>query len=80
MSRLKQLDAPPPPVRYQRDRPGELLHVDIKRLGRFDRPGHRVTRRRSYGSRERGFEFVHVATDDSSRVTYAEILPDERAS
>lgn len=80
LSRLKQLDAPPPPVRYQRDRPGELVHVDVKRLGRFDRPGHRVTRRRSQGSRERGFEFVHVATDDASRMTYAEILPDECAA
>jgi transposase InsO family protein len=79
LSRLKQLDAPPPPVRYQRDRPGELLHIDVKRLGRFDQPGHRVTRRRSYGSPEQGFEFVHVATDDASRVTYAEILPDECA-
>jgi transposase InsO family protein len=79
LSRLKQLDAPPPPIRYERDRPGELLHVDIKRLGRFDRPGHRVTRRRSYGSPKQGFEFLHVATDDASRATYAEILPDERA-
>jgi transposase InsO family protein len=79
LSRLKQIDAPPPPLRYERERPGELLHIDVKRLGRFDRPGHRVTRRRSYGSREQGFEFVHVATDDASRVTYAEILPDERA-
>ena len=77
LSRLKQLDAPPPPVRYERDRPGELVHVDVKRLGRFDRPGHRVTRRRSWGSREQGFEFVHVATDDASRLTYAEVLPDE---
>jgi transposase InsO family protein len=77
LSRLKQLDAPPPPVRYQRDRPGELLHIDIKRLGRFDRVGHRITRRRSYGSRKQGFEFVHVATDDASRVCYAEIFPDE---
>jgi transposase InsO family protein len=79
LSRLKQLDAPPPPVRYERQRPGELLHIDVKRLGRFDRPGHRVTRRRSYGSRERGFEFVHVATDDASRMTFAQILPDECA-
>ena len=78
LGRLKQLDAPPPAVRYQRERPGELLHIDIKRLGRFDRPGHRVTRRRSYGSPKQGFEFVHVATDDASRVCYAEILPDER--
>lgn len=78
MSRLKQLDAPAPPVRYQRERPGELVHIDVKRLGRFDRPGHRVTRKRSWGSREQGFEFVHVATDDASRLTYAEILADER--
>jgi hypothetical protein len=67
-------------VRYERDRPGELLHIDVKRLGRFDQPGHRVTRRRSYGSREQGFEFVHVATDDASRITYAQILPDECAT
>jgi len=79
LNRLKQLDAPPPPIRYQRERPGELLHVDIKRLGRFDRPGHRVTRRRSYGSPKQGFEFLHVAIDDASRATYAEILPDECA-
>lgn len=79
LSRLKQLDAPPPPIRYERERPGELIHVDIKRLGRFDRPGHRVTRRRSYGSPKQGFEFLHVATDDASRATYAEVLPDERA-
>lgn len=79
LGRLKQLDAPPPPVRYERERPGELLHIDVKRLGRFDQPGHRVTRRRSYGSREQGFEFVHVATDDASRLTFAQILPDECA-
>jgi len=78
LSRLKQLDAPPPPVRYQRDRPGELLHIDVKRLGRFDRVGHRITRRRSYGSPKQGFEFLHVATDDASRVCYAEIFADER--
>src|SRR5437016_1511988 len=78
LGRLKQLDAPPPPIRYERDRPGELLHLDIKRLGRFDRVGHRITRQRSYGSKRQGFEFVHVATDDTSRVSYVEILPDER--
>lgn len=79
LSRLKQLDAPPPPIRYERDRPGELLHIDVKRLGRFDQPGHRITRRRSYGSPKQGFEFVHVATDDASRLSYAEILRDECA-
>ena len=80
LGRLKQLDAPPPPVRYERDRPGELIHLDIKRLGRFDRIGHRITRQRSYGSKRQGFEFVHVATDDASRVSYAEVLVDQCAS
>jgi transposase InsO family protein len=78
LSRLKVLDTPPPPIRYERDKPGELLHIDVKRLGRFDRVGHRITRRRSYGSPRQGFEFVHVATDDASRFSYVEILPDER--
>ena len=77
LSRLKQLDAPSAPIRYERERPGELLHVDVKRLGRFNQPGHRITRRRSYGSPQQGFEFVHVAIDDASRLSYAEILPDE---
>jgi transposase InsO family protein len=77
LSRLTRIEAPPPPHRYQRDRPGELLHVDVKRLGRFDRVGHRITRQRSFGSGSQGWEFVFVATDDASRLTYAEILPDE---
>jgi transposase InsO family protein len=79
MNRLSRIDPPPPVHRYERERPGELLHIDVKRLGRFDRVGHRITRRRSFGSSEQGWEFVHVATDDRSRVTYAEILSDERA-
>lgn len=77
LSRLTRIDPPPPPRRYERAWPGELLHVDVKRLGRFDQIGHRITRKRSFGSGYQGWEFVHVATDDASRVTYAEILPDE---
>lgn len=77
LSRLSRIDPPPPPRRYERSSPGDLLHLDVKRLGRFDRVGHRITRRRSFGSRVQGWEFVHVATDDYSRVTYAEVLPDE---
>ena len=80
MSRLTNIDPPPPVRRYERERAGELLHVDIKRLGRFDGVGHRITRQRSFGSAEQGWEFVHVAIDDHSRLTYAEILADERAS
>jgi len=66
-----------PPIRYERERPGELIHLDTKRLGRFDRPGHRITRKRSFGSPRQGFEFLYVATDDTSRLSYSEILPDE---
>jgi hypothetical protein len=64
-------------VRYEKEQPGELIHVDIKRLGRFDRVGHRITRRRSFGSPKQGFEFVYVATDDFTRLSYVDILADE---
>jgi len=79
LSRLRHLEAPPAPVRYEREQPGELLHVDIKRLGRFDRVGHRITRKRSFGSKKQGFEFVYVATDDHTRLSYVDILADERS-
>ena len=79
LGRLESVEPPPPPIRYERDHPGELVHVDIKRLGRFDRVGHRITRKRSFGSKKQGFEFVYVATDDASRLSYAEIHGDERS-
>ena len=79
LGRLRNLEPPPPPKRYERDHPGELIHIDIKRLGRFDRVGHRITRKRSFGSKKQGFEFVYVATDDRSRLSYAEIHADERS-
>lgn len=77
LSRLSRIDPQPPPRRYERDHPGELLHIDVKKLGKFDDVGHRITRTRSRGGARRGWEFVHVATDDASRVSYAEILADE---
>lgn len=77
LSRLRSLEPLPPPVRYERERPGELLHIDTKRLGRFDRPGHRITRKRSLGSKKQGFEFVFVATDDHTRLSFAHIVRDE---
>jgi transposase InsO family protein len=79
LSRLRHLEAPKPPVRYEREKAGELLHVDIKRLGRFDRVGHRITRKRSFGSPKQGFEFVYVAIDDFTRLSYVDILADERS-
>jgi transposase InsO family protein len=79
LGRLVQLDPPGPVRRYQRERPGELIHLDIKKLGRFDQPGHRVTGTRT-GCRNRGagWDFVHVAVDDATRLAYVEVLADER--
>ena len=79
LSRLRHLEPPETPIRYEREKPGELLHVDIKRLGRFDRVGHRITRKRSFGSPKQGFEFVYVATDDFTRLSFVDILADERS-
>ena len=73
----RALEPPQPPCRYERRRPGDLLHLDVKKLGRFWRPGHRVTGSRLRRSEGAGWDFVHVAIDDHSRIAYAEILPDE---
>lgn len=74
----RSLEPPRPVFRYERRRPGDLLHLDVKKLGRFWKPGHRVTGDRGAGrSMGAGWEFVHVAIDDHSRIAYAEILADE---
>ena len=62
----------------QRARAGELVHLDIKKLACFRRIGHRITGHRRQGSEGAGWEFVHVAVDDASRLAYVEVLPDER--
>jgi transposase InsO family protein len=73
-----------PAVRYERQRPGELIHIDVKKLGRIARPGHRVLGRQSAGGHhrrryEQGWEYVHVAVDDATRLAYVEVLDDEKA-
>lgn len=78
LGRLAALDAKPEIVRYQRERPGELIHLDIKKLGRIDGVGHRITGDRTRRARGVGWDFLHVAIDDASRLAYTEILPDER--
>lgn len=80
LGRLKALDERPEPVRYQRQRPGELIHIDSKKLGRIDGIGHRITGDRKGQSSKRGtgWEALHVAVDDASRLAYTEILPNER--
>ena len=78
LNRLPSLHSPPPIQRYERERPGELLHVDIKKLGKYSRVGHRITGRRDHRTRGLGWEYVHVCVDDNTRLAYAEVLPDER--
>jgi transposase InsO family protein len=79
LAKLRDLVPPVPENRYVRSRAGELVHVDTKKLGRFYRPGHRVTGDRTAQTRARGigWEFLHIAIDDATRLAYAEILRDE---
>ena len=79
LGRLAALEAKPPVIRYERDAAGELLHIDTKKLGRIKGFGHRVTGdRRAHRARGVGWEYLHVAIDDASRLAYTELLPDER--
>ncbi|HUJ82153.1 MAG TPA: IS481 family transposase, partial [Candidatus Acidoferrales bacterium] len=80
LNRLESLEPAEPVRRYERERPGELIHIDIKKLGRFNRIGHRITgdRQGQSNSRGVGWEFVHVVIDDASRIAFAEILPSEK--
>ena len=74
LGRLRLPTVDRPVVRYEREHPGELLHVDTKALGRIVRPGHRVTGDRRHRIRRVGWDHVHVAIDDASRVAYVEVL------
>ena len=83
LGKLSALEPPEPPNRYERKRPGELLHIDVKKLGRIGHrgAGHRISGNRGRGQRSRGagWEFVHVCVDDATRLAYVEVLADERA-
>jgi len=87
LGRLSRLEPPEPPNRYQRRHPGELIHVDVKKLGRIRGAGHRVTGSRASQKKTRlhgkrvgvaGWEFVHVCVDDATRIAYVEVLDDEK--
>jgi len=88
LSRIRDLEPAAPVVRYERKTPGELIHIDIKKLGRFEQVGHRITGERTRQSSTRGqrggkswgvgWEFVHVCIDDASRIAFSQILPDEK--
>jgi transposase InsO family protein len=77
LGRLSLIDPKPPVVRYEKAAPGELIHIDIKTLGKIDGVGHRITgcHERHHRARGVGHEHFHVAIDDASRLAYAEILP-----
>src|SRR3954471_1051574 len=84
MGRLGRLGLEPA-ERYERARPGELVHIDVKKPGRIARPGHRMLGRQSAGGHHRrvydhGWEFVHVAIDDCTRLAYVEVLDNEKAT
>jgi transposase InsO family protein len=85
LNKLKALEPAQPVRRYEREHPGELIHLDIKKLGKFSRVGHRITGDRSGQSNPRGrgqgygWEFVHVCIDDNSRLSFSRIHPDEKA-
>lgn len=87
LSRLKDIEPAEPPRRYERKAPGEIIHIDIKKLGRFERAGHRITGDRTRQSNPRGrknggygWEYVHVAIDDHSRLSFSQIHPNEKAT
>jgi transposase InsO family protein len=85
LGKRSRLEPPEPPNRYEHRRPGGLLHLDVKKLGRISGAGKRITGRRAYSGHrgrkargELGWEFVHVCVDDATRLAYAEVLADER--
>ena len=79
LNRLAALEPAEPIRRYERAAPGEIVHIDIKKLGKFNRIGHRITGGRIGQSKSRrGWEYVHLAIDDHARLAYSEILPDEK--
>ena len=88
LSRMRDLQPREPIRRYEREYPGELIHLDIKKLGRFERVGHRITGDRTRQSSTRGrrqgqswgvgWEYAHVCIDDASRIAFSQILPDEK--
>jgi transposase InsO family protein len=77
LNRMALLEPRPPVIRYERQRPGEMIHLDIKSLGRFERIGHRISGDRTGQSKSRGigWDHLHVAIDDASRLAYTEVLP-----
>ena len=81
LGKLSRLEPPEPPNRYERRAPGELIHIDVKKLARIvGGAGHRITGNRGQRARGAGWEFVHVCVDDATRLAYVEVLAAEKAA
>ena len=82
LNRMRDLEPVEPVRRYEREQPGDMIHVDIKKLGRFNKIGHRITGDRVGQSNSRGvgWEYVHVCIDDHSRIAFSQIFADEKAA
>jgi transposase InsO family protein len=80
LNRLRALEPAEPVRRYERERPGELIHIDIKKLGKFNQIGHRITGDRTGQSNSHGvgWEYAHVCVDDHSRIAFADIMPNQK--
>jgi transposase InsO family protein len=78
LSRARDLEPKEPPNRYEHEAPGDLLHLDTKKLGRIEGIGHRITGKRAGRKQGSGWEVAHVCVDDHSRVAYVEVLSDEQ--
>jgi len=79
LGRLRNLEPKPPVQRYERERPGDLIHIDVKKLARFRKVGHRITGNRQQGRPTGvGYDRIHVAIDDTTRLAYVEVLADEQ--
>jgi len=79
LGKLSRLEPAEPANRYEKQAPGELVHIDVKKLVRIERAGHRVTGNRRGSRKGIGWEYVHVCVDDATRLAYVEVLPDEKA-
>jgi len=77
LSRLKDLEPSAPAVRYEHPRPGDLIHIDTKKLGRIERQGHRITGNRRDSVEGAGWEYLFVAIDDHARIGFTDLYPDE---
>ena len=78
LSRIKDLEPEEPARRYEHDNPGDMIHLDVKKLGRFAQPGHRVTGTRAGRRQGSGWEYAHICVDDASRVACGGLFPNER--